>query len=192
MKDHFTIDFIEERDIRNICCGDYDYFDNPQEKCNKQHLTPRKIKEIPSNSEFEYKTVSEHHTSKLSKADIDLTEVYYVYNMLKTLDHLKTLKNGWDGYDAIAIEEDSYDNTKKAIEKLSSKEINYFCLFPNTNGTLILSAKGDFLASINIGNENYSYFALGKDGRDVKGEKHFNEKNFKKTIKEIEDVLGWK
>lgn len=65
-------------------------------------------------------------------------------------------------------------------------------MFPNTNGTIILSANDGKSASINIGNKDFSYFAIGDDGKYVKGKKEFSIDEIKNALKQIKDVLGWR
>lgn len=119
------------------------------------------------------------------------TESYYKDSFQNKLDELACLKRGWDGYDALPIEKRSYKNMKEALTLLNVKQMSHFNLFPNTNGTLILSAKGKYLASINIGNKNFSYFAIGENGQEAKGVSSFTRNAFIKAVKEIGNVLGW-
>lgn len=127
-----------------------------------------------------------------SSVNISLSNGYYLDSFQKKLDELLTLEEGWDGYGALPIEKQSYKNMKDAIKMFDRNVLSRFNLFPGTNGTLILSAKGKDIASINIGNEKFSYFAVGHDGKDARGEKPFSEDKFMYALKEIENVLGWK
>ena len=124
---------------------------------------------------------------------VDKAEKDYFEKAKKKLHGLLALKAGWDGYDALPLEKASYDNTKTALGILLDHNlISRFSLFPNTNGTLILTARGEDMSSISIGNESFSYFTKGKDGETVKGEVPFTKGSFVKAVNEVAHVLGWR
>ena len=81
---------------------------------------------------------------------------------------------------------DLYRNV--AVQKRIRQALNR--LFPNTNGTLLLTAPGKQLASINIGNENFSFFAMGKDKKVIKGMKEFSPENLTNAFDQIQAEIG--
>lgn len=114
----------------------------------------------------------------------------YLLNRLEKLHD--TLHEVWDGYGALPVESASYENTKRVIKCMPCGCAEHWNLFPNTNGTIILSANDGKSASINIGNKDFSYFAIGDDGKYVKGKKEFSIDEIKNALKQIKDVLGWR
>ena len=126
----------------------------------------------------------------LSVVDDDLSKAM----MSTRLDDIKdnASSENWDGYGALPVESASYENTKRVIKCMPCGCAEHWNLFPNTNGTIILSANDGKSASINIGNKDFSYFAIGDDGKYVKGKKEFSIDEIKNALKQIKDVLGWR
>lgn len=109
---------------------------------------------------------------------------------LNRLEELKSLPENWDENGALSIERRAYENTKCALEIIGEKASEAWNLFPNTNGTLLLTAPGKQLASINIGNENFSFFAMGKDKKVVKGMREFSPENLTNAFDQIQAEIG--
>lgn len=58
-------------------------------------------------------------------------------NYYEKLNEIKSLKEGWDGEDADVILEDSYENSKKFLEKISESNLNlHFELNPCRDGSI--------------------------------------------------------
>lgn len=110
----------------------------------------------------------------------------------RRLDYLKTaLKRNWNGENDYPIEEESYLNTKAAINSLSGRMLKYWNLFPDPNGTLLLSPKDDSIAGISIGNKEFSYAAYISDDCQLTGKEPFSVDAFKGVIKQIHRLLGY-
>lgn len=119
-------------------------------------------------------------------------------NLINTLEKIKDSLLYSEGFNEfIELEEESYENTKKAIEVLGDNS-KYFNLFPNTNGTLLLVASNkytgdDKCASISIGNEEYSYYSSDWSNprhiTTISGVYEFNEDNFKESIIKILNLI---
>ena len=99
--------------------------------------------------------------------------------LLRRLEALKSsLHEGWDGESGLPIEEQSYLNTKLAIERTPVRLLRRWRLFPDTNGTLTLQAKGVDVAGISIGNREFSYMAYVSPGQQFSGKEPFSENLF--------------
>lgn len=113
-----------------------------------------------------------------------------ISSLLDRLDGFAALKEGWNGYDALPIEKESYENAKAAIRQMPVGQAGLWNVFPNTNGTILLTAKGRHLASISIGNTGFSYFAEGADGRVVEDECDFSTSAVAGAFQRINEVIS--
>lgn len=120
------------------------------------------------------------------------SEFSHKEQMLKRLESLYAdlQYENWDGYGAVPIERLAYENAKKIIECLSGSELKCWNLFPSPNGTLLLSAKNGDVASLSIGNNDFSYAAL-KDDREIMGKESFDAKRVVKVIENIHLLLDY-
>lgn len=112
--------------------------------------------------------------------------------LLRRLEALKSsLHEGWDGESGLPIEEQSYLNTKLAIERTPVRLLRRWRLFPDTNGTLTLQAKGVDVAGISIGNREFSYMAYVSPGQQFSGKEPFSEESFLSALSQINRILGY-
>lgn len=109
---------------------------------------------------------------------------------LNRLEELMQLKDNWDGNGALPIEQAAYQNAKCAIRLIGEKTSDAWNLFPNTNGTLLLTAPGKASASISIGNEEFSFFAMEKGKPIVKGIDTFSVENLTRAFDQIQTVIN--
>lgn len=109
---------------------------------------------------------------------------------LNRLEELMQLQDNWDGYGALKIEPEAYENTKEALVVIAKKTSEPWNLFPNTNGTLLLTAPDRKKASINIGNNEFSFFAMGENKSSVQGMEKFSTENLSTVFGEILTVIG--
>lgn len=109
---------------------------------------------------------------------------------LNRLEELMQLQDNWDGYGALKIEREAYENTKEALVVIAKKTSEPWNLFPNTNGTLLLTAPDRKKASINIGNNEFSFFAMGENKSSVQGMEKFSTENLSTVFGEILTVIG--
>lgn len=113
-------------------------------------------------------------------------------SLLHKLDALKeTLGDNWNGEGDCPIEEKAYNNTKIAIKSTPSSMLRYWRLFPNPNGTLLLSPKNKLIAGISIGNEEFSYAAFVCDNKQISGKEPFTEQAFRSALEQIHRILGY-
>ena len=80
--------------------------------------------------------------------------------MKRRLKEFAGLQSGWDGEDAQPVLPEIADFMGKLLRSCDSLELADWSLFPNVNGTFLLQRKN---AAISIGQNEYSYFAEGKD-----------------------------
>lgn len=110
-------------------------------------------------------------------------------NLISRLLQFKNeLKLGWNGNAELPMEERAVSNAIKAIEATSSGEFTKWTVFPSPNGTILFSPIDDFIAGISIGNDEFSYAAIGNHGQEIKGKEAFSVKSFKLVISLINSM----
>jgi hypothetical protein len=108
------------------------------------------------------------------------------------LELLKTsLQHNWNGEADLPIEDDAYANTMAAIDGTPGRLLKYWRLFPNPNGTLLLSPKGNEIAGISIGNSGFSYAAYVADNMQISGKEPFSVNAFKAALQQIHRILEY-
>lgn len=113
-------------------------------------------------------------------------------SMLKRLDYLKSsLKPNWNGEDDLPIEEESYQNAKAALNSMTGRMLKHWNLFPDTNGTLLLSPNDDSVAGISIGNNEFSYAVFVSEDKQLSGKEPFSVDAFKAVIGQTHRLLGY-
>ena len=80
--------------------------------------------------------------------------------MKRRLKEFAGLQPGCDGEDAQPVLPEIADFMRQLLRSCDSLELADWSLFPNVNGTFLLQRKN---AAISIGQNEYSYFAEGKD-----------------------------
>lgn len=122
-----------------------------------------------------------------------LGEDYTVQNrLLQKLENLKSsLNNNWNGENDLPIEDKAYYNTKTLLLATPGNLLKYWRLFPNPNGTLLLSPKDSSIAGISIGNEEFSYAAFVSDDKQISGKEPFDVLSFNDALKQIHRILGY-
>lgn len=92
------------------------------------------------------------------------------------------LKEGWNGNAELPMEALSVENALAAVNATPSEEFEKWTVFPSANGTMLFSPIDDFIAGISIGNDEFSYAAIGLEGQEIKGKETFSVKSFKLAI----------
>lgn len=112
--------------------------------------------------------------------------------MLKKLDLLKnSSKKNWNGENDEPIEEKAYSNAREAFLSTPGGMLKHWRLFPNTNGTVLLSPKNGQIGGISIGNDEFSYAAYVSDDKQVSGREPFTIESFKAALFHIHRILGY-
>lgn len=135
--------------------------------------------------------------NEICSTDVILTQLLssdfsYKEQMLKRLNNLYAeLQYGnWDGYGSVPIETGSYINTKELIKLMTGTQLSHWHLFPSPNGTFMLSAASDDVASISIGNDEFSFAAM-KDGIELMGQEKFDAQRATSIIRNIHSLLRY-
>jgi len=95
------------------------------------------------------------------------------------------LQDGWNGNAELPIEALSVENALAAVNATPSEEFEKWTVFPSSNGTILFSPIDNFIAGISIGNDEFSYAAIGLAGQEIKGKESFSVKSFKLAIRLI-------
>lgn len=111
-------------------------------------------------------------------------------DMLFRLEELKAQPANWDGFGAVPLEFASYKNMLAAINNTPQEALTHWTLFPDTNGTLLLTTDSDKLASISIGNEYFSYVAIVDENNKIQGQESFTPAAFAVAISRINKLLS--
>ncbi len=72
--------------------------------------------------------------------------------LLRELNHIYALPDGWDGYGAIKIQKPCYEWTKMVIENMPEDRV--YSIYPNPNGTISLEWDDK---NLEIGNTKFLY-----------------------------------
>lgn len=119
---------------------------------------------------------------------ITLPDVREVWHSL--LHSFLELEEGWDGYDAVPLEKDTYENVSGLINRLPHDVLEKWEMFPSDNGTVLLVLKKQVVATVNIGNTTVSYIARTNDGKNIKrGRDAFDVEAVVKIMSEIVDAF---
>lgn len=91
--------------------------------------------------------------------------------------------------DALPVSKSVISNTTTIIELLPSKILKEWVMFPNVNGTILLTIKRKNLrSSFCIGTRDYSFYAT-IDEKDCEGIEKFDVNSFIATITSITNSL---
>lgn len=106
----------------------------------------------------------------------------------KILGFKANLQEGWNGNGELPMEDSSVKNALSAVDAVASEELAEWTVFPSPNGTILFSPTNNLIAGINIGNDEFSYAALGAKGQELKGKELFSIEAFKLAILQINSL----
>jgi len=90
----------------------------------------------------------------------------------KRLEELSNLKQGWDGYGALPIEDEAIRNIERVLMVSEFSDFSKWIIFPDVDGSIYLDLKSDIKeAGINIFSNRFSYFIKDKK---LAGDKNIN------------------
>lgn len=140
-----------------------------------------------ANVDNRFNVAADKYTSTILNSDFASK-----YAAMAKLDHLFAglQHEGWDGYCAYPLEKKSYDNTKKVIELLTGAQLSHWNIFPSPNGTFLLSAKSNDIASISVGNSEFSFAAMKGETR-LMGKEPFDARRVAQVVEHIHSILGY-
>lgn len=103
--------------------------------------------------------------------------------LISRLMHFKNeFKKGWNGNAELPMEEQSVSNALAAVEATSAEEFAKWTVFPSPNGTILFSPTDNLIAGISVGNDEFSYAAIGNRGQEIKGNEGFSVSSFKLAL----------
>lgn len=100
------------------------------------------------------------------------------------LEELAALPKGWDDENALPIEQKVISNTKRLIESSDETVIGKWVLFPDVNGTIMLTSKNQ-KGNISIGCDSFSYAVETKKGLERKDSMKFSTRSLNRILKSI-------
>jgi hypothetical protein len=97
-------------------------------------------------------------------------------NMLGKLSNFfcKLNKEGWDGCNTFPIERDSYLNARKIVINTPDSILRLWNVFPSPNGTISFEFKERKIATMSVGNKDFSYVAMKESGDCIMEHRDFN------------------
>jgi hypothetical protein len=137
-------------------------------------------------------TCAKHHQAIENTITADYNLLIACKNrMHERLEMLhEELRKKLNGVNGAPMEQDAYINTKNIIYAMSGKALSHWNLFPSPNGTFLLSSK-EHIASINIGNNDFSYVAYLDSENQIKGMARFSPSAFMAAVNNINSMFGY-
>lgn len=97
-----------------------------------------------------------------SKKIVEGSEVKSRY--VARLNDLAALPDNWDGNGAHRIIPSVVEVIREVIEKTPASLLSFWRIFPDLNGTLLLTAKGKHITTLSIGVDEFSFIARCQNG----------------------------
>ena len=97
-------------------------------------------------------------TSVAQRFLVEISEPY-LSKAFARIDELSQLKEDWDGRGALPISKDVLYNIKNVLSISEGADWQNWLIAPDVNATICLQSKKN-RASISLGNNDYSYYAL--------------------------------
>ncbi len=97
---------------------------------------------------------------------VNFKTVYTLQQLLLELEKFKNLENNWDGYDAVPISEQCFNNCISILTGFESKLIGKITdIYPNPNATI--SIEFQTRSSMEIGDTEFNFFVRDKTDNTV-------------------------
>lgn len=149
----------------------------PLEQDEKKHKTlnfvfhperklSRPVRPYPSENTLVYKAVEPktHETTLVRLLNsLQLQSIIredVTYRMIDRLTNFLQLTEDWDGEGGYSIEPKAIDNSKFFVGSLPSQYMHKWVVFPNSNGTVLMTRNDGQISSISIGVNGFSYFGI--------------------------------
>lgn len=126
----------------------------------------QEIQNIPDSEQLLLRVMN-YVRNLMKKEDVELTLTGDKLRLWNRTTDLSSLKQGWDGADAVPMQKRTVQNVQRLIKAGISSDFKEWVLFPDDNGTMLLQSK-DGAASISIGNSSYSF--VSTKGGQIKAE----------------------
>lgn len=105
-------------------------------------------------------------------------------HLISRLNSLTELTEDWDGNGAHPILPSIAGIVRDVIENTPASVLSFWRIFPDLNGTLLLSAKGKHIIGLSIGEHEFSYVAR-HNSKKIKGILPTTSKNIIKILTEL-------
>lgn len=105
-------------------------------------------------------------------------------HLISRLNSLTELTEDWDGNGAHPILPSIAGVVRDVIENTPASVLSFWRIFPDLNGTLLLSAKGKRIIGLSIGEHEFSYVAR-HNSKKLKGILPTTSKNIIKILTEL-------
>ncbi|MBQ4406062.1 MAG: hypothetical protein II852_03530 [Bacteroidales bacterium] len=123
-----------------------------------------------SNSNIASEPAMAFKTSVAQSFLVEISEPYLSKAFVR-IDELSQLKEDWDGRGALPISKDVLRNIKNVLSISEGADWQNWLIAPDVNATICLQSKKN-RASISLGNNEFSYYAL--IGGKRLGQSHLN------------------
>lgn len=101
------------------------------------------------------------------------------------LAKLAALAKDWNGHGELPVSNTVVCKTQKVVDALPAGILERWHIFPDTNGTLLMTMKGKKFAVVSLGEESVSFVA--KNGKStMKGQSAFNTRS---TVEHIINIV---
>ena len=107
-----------------------------------------------------------------------------LYDSLKALSKLQ---QGWDGYNALPVNQQVIDNMCVVLNHCDNAQLQGWSVFPEINGTILLQ-NHNRRAGINLGDKTFSYFIVNGNNVDGDDDKLFTVSLFLNVLNKIKNV----
>ena len=113
---------------------------------------------------------------------IEESEVRLKY--IARLDDLAALTDDWDGNGAHHIIPSVIEVIREVVEKTPVSLLSFWRIFPDLNGTLLITAKGKHIATLSIGVDEFSFVVRNLAEKTVGGKRPV-------SVDDIIKVMGY-
>ena len=112
-----------------------------------------------------------------------------VGRLYDSLQALSELKQGWDGYNALPVNQQVINNMYVVLNNCDNSLLQDWSVYPEINGTILLQ-NHNRRAGINLGDKTFSYFIVNGNSVDGDDDKLFTVSLFLNVLNKLNDRLS--
>ncbi len=112
-----------------------------------------------------------------------------VGRLYDSLQALSKLKQGWDGYNALPVNQQVINNMGVVLNNCDNSQLQDWSVYPEINGTILLQ-NHNRRAGINLGDKTFSYFIVNGNSVDGDDDKLFTVPLFLNVLNKLNDRLS--
>ena len=109
-----------------------------------------------------------------------------VGRLYDSLQALSELKQGWDGYNALPVNQQVINNMYVVLNNCDNSLLQDWSVYPEINGTILLQ-NHNRRAGINLGDKTFSYFIVNGNSVDGDDDKLFTVPLFLNVLNKLND-----